>query len=42
MNSILFRVALLLVRIIQFNLAADLLVGAIAGLVSVLRRERTH
>jgi hypothetical protein len=42
MNRVLFRVAILLIRVIEFNLAADLLVGAVIGLISVLRREHTH
>jgi hypothetical protein len=42
MNKVLFRIAVLLIRFIEFNLAADLLVEAIIGLISVLRRRHTH
>jgi len=35
-------VAVLLIRVIEFNLAADLLIGALKGLISALRREHTH
>lgn len=38
MNRVFFRIALLLIRVIQFNLAADLLVRAVMGLNSVRRR----
>jgi hypothetical protein len=39
MNKILFRIAILLIRVIEFNLAASLLIGAIDGLIYVLWGE---
>jgi hypothetical protein len=38
MNSILFRIAVLLMRVILFNLAANLLAQAITGLFQANQR----
>ncbi len=40
MNRILLRIAILLIRLIQFNLAASLLIGALNGLLYVLWGEK--
>jgi len=40
MNRILFRVAILLLRFVEFNLAADLLIGAIFAMALCLRKGK--